>query len=105
LLLTSILYLKEKNELGKNWTRKQWAYARMGDLFTANIPANLLLKSSEAMANADNYISNYNIMAGYLVDDNMNTYFPEDMKLISHWNLRDEIKAQYGKENPLNKQN
>jgi hypothetical protein len=96
--------LQEKNELGKNWTRKQWAYARMGDLFTANIPANLLLKSSEAMANADNYISNYNIMAGYLVDDNMNTYFPEEMKLISHWNLRDEIKAQYGKENPLNKQ-
>lgn len=96
--------LQEKNELGKNWSRKQWAYARMGDLFTANIPANLLLKSSEAMSNADNYINNYNIMAGYLVDDKMQTYFPEDMKLISHWNLRDEIKAQYGKENPLEKQ-
>ena len=27
--------LDEKNELGKNWSRKQWAYARLGDLFTS----------------------------------------------------------------------
>lgn len=96
--------LAEKNELGKNWTRKQWAYARVGDLFTSNIPANLLLKISETMTSADNYINNYNIMMGYLVDDKMQTSFPEEMKLISHWNLRDEIKSQYSKENPLEKQ-
>jgi hypothetical protein len=32
---------------------------------------------------------------GYLVDDKQNTFFPEDMALITHWGLRDELKAQY----------
>lgn len=96
--------LKEKNELGKNWSRQQWAYARLGDYFTANIPAELFLKVSEVLTTADTYISNYNIFVGYLVDDKMQTYFPEDMKLITHWNLRDELKSQYGKADGLPKQ-
>lgn len=96
--------LAEKNELGKTWTRKQWAYARVGDMFTANIPAQLLLNISESLTSTDNYISNYNIMMGYLVDDKMQTSFPEDMKLITHWNLRDELKSQYSKEDGLGKQ-
>jgi len=39
-----------------------------------------------------------------LVDDNMQTYFPQDMKLITHWNLRDEIKSQYSNADGLKKQ-
>jgi len=96
--------LDEKNELGKTWSRKQWAYARVGDLFTANIPADIMKNISETMQTGDNYITDYNIFVGFLVDDNMKTYFSEDMKLISHWNLRDEIKSQYSKEEPLEKQ-
>jgi hypothetical protein len=41
---------------------------------------------------------------GKLVDDNKKTLFPEDMKLITHWGLRDELKSQYASENGLVKQ-
>jgi len=96
--------LKEKNELGLKWDRKQWAYARMGDIFTSRVPSEYLLKISEVTTKADSYITQYNIYVGNLVDDDFQTYFPKDKKLISHWNLRDEIKSQYGKENGLFKQ-
>ena len=33
--------LEEKNTLGKNWTRLEWGYARLGDAFTDRIPAEL----------------------------------------------------------------
>jgi hypothetical protein len=97
--------LKEKTELGPKWDRKQWAYARLGDVFTSRVPADLLLKASEAATNADTYISGYNIYVGKLLDDQGKTHFPADMKLISHWNLRDELKANYnGTEEGLLKQ-
>lgn len=89
--------LKEKEEQGPGWSREQWAYARMGDLFTARIPAEVSQKAADALTAADNYISNYNIYVGNLVDDQMQTHFAKDMKLISHWNLRDELKANYNK--------
>lgn len=96
--------LDEKNSLGENWTRKQWAYARIGDIFTSRVPSNYLLKISEVATQADSYISQYNIYVGNLIDDSGETYFPKDKKLITHWNLRDEIKSLYGKENALFKQ-
>lgn len=96
--------LEEKEKLGEGWSRKQWAYARMGDLFTSRVPADVSQKVSNILTDADNYISNYNIYAGFLVDDQMKTHFPADMKLISHWNLRDEIKAQYSQADGLPKQ-
>ncbi|MEI7595719.1 MAG: hypothetical protein WCK02_08240 [Bacteroidota bacterium] len=87
--------LKEKVEQGDQWTRKQWAYARMGDLFTSRVPSELLLKAGEVSTNADAYISGYNICMGYLVDNNLKTHFNKDMKLITHWGLRDELKSHY----------
>lgn len=89
--------LKEKTESGKNWNRKQWAFARMGDLFTSRIPAELLLKVSEAQTASDTYISDYNIMMGKLLDQKGNSLFPKEMKLITHWGLRDELKSNYTK--------
>ncbi len=89
--------LKEKSEYGKSWNRKQWAYARMGDLFTSRIPAELLLKVSEAQTAADTYISDYNIMMGRLVNKKGQNVFPKEMKLITHWGLRDELKSNYTK--------
>jgi len=96
--------LKEKEELGSKWTRKEWAYARMGDLFTARIPASLVQKYSEATTSSDTYISEYNIYMGNLVDAQNKTYFPKDMKLITHWGLRDELKSNYNSKDGLLKQ-
>lgn len=87
--------LKEKTELSERWTRKDWAYARMGDIFSSRIPAELIQANSVASSNADGYISEYNINLGYLVNDKNEKLFPEDLSLISHWGIRDELKSQY----------
>jgi hypothetical protein len=93
--------LAEKEEFGEKWSREEWAYVRLGDIFTSRVPSNLLQKYSESLAKADFYISNYNIYMGSLQDNSGNRLFPADMKLITHWNLRDEIKAEYGDSNSL----
>jgi len=87
--------LKEKSSYANRWDRAEWAYARMGDMFTSRVPAEVNQEVAEALSAADNYISGYNIWVGNLVDDQMQTHFAKDMKLLSHWNLRDELKANY----------
>jgi hypothetical protein len=89
--------LDEKETLGTN--RLAWAYARLGDMFTDRIPANLQQAYSQVSSDADVYISKYNIYAGHLLNEKGEKIFPEDMILLSHWNLRDEIKANYNKGN------
>lgn len=97
--------LDEKNELGKNWTTLDWAYARLGDVFTARVPAEISQKISLAGTNADIYIADYNIYMGHLLTNEGEKLFPEDMVLLSHWNLRDEIKSNYAnQENGVEKQ-
>ena len=86
--------LDEKNSMGAQWSRRQWAYARLGDLFTSRVPASANQQLANQLAAADNYISNYNIMMGQLLDDKGNRLFP-DMALITHWGLRDELKTHY----------
>ena len=87
--------LAEKTKLGKQWTRKQWAFARMGDRFTTRVPSEVLQNLSQTLTSADAYISGYNICMGKLQNDKGETLFPAEMKLISHWGLRDELKSDY----------
>jgi hypothetical protein len=87
--------LDEKNTLGTLWNREQWAYARMGDMFTSRVPATVNQAIGQAAADGENYIATYNIMMGNLLNEKGKRLFPEDMILLSHWNLRDEIKSNY----------
>ena len=87
--------LEEKNTLGKEWSRLEWAYARMGDAFTTRVPASVNAGYSKVSSAAENYIASYNIMMGHLLTDDGRRLFPEDMVLLSHWNLRDELKSNY----------
>ena len=97
--------LAEKNELGKDWSRLDWAYARMGDQYTTRVPAEVSQAATVASSDAENYIAGYNIMMGHLLTEDGRRIFPEDMCLLSHWNLRDEIKSNYaGGENASDKQ-
>jgi len=96
--------LKEKTEKGESWSRRDWAYARMGDRFTSRIPADIILKASQTLTEADAYISDYNIYMGKLQNAEGKFLFPADMKLISHWGLRDELKSNYTGESGIEKQ-
>src|SRR5574344_561230 len=86
--------VQEKNDLGKHWNRQEWAYARLGDLYTSRVPASCNQNAANALTAADTYIANYNIMMGNLVDNKGNHLFPQ-MALITHWGLRDELKSDY----------
>ncbi len=96
--------LTEKSENAANWSRKDWAYARLGDMFISRVPADLQQNASVIATNADTYIADYNIYMGNLVNDNMEKLFPEDMILITHWGLRDELKSNYNSKRGLEKQ-
>ncbi len=96
--------LKEKSENAANWSRQDWAYARLGDVFISRVPADLQQNAAVIASKADTYIAEYNIHMGKLVNDNMEQLFPEEMVLITHWGLRDELKSNYNAENGLEKQ-
>ena len=96
---------EEKNELGADWTPLEWGYSRLGDVFSSRVPSELNLKAGKVSAEGDAYIADYNIYMGNLLNNDGQKLFPADMVLLSHWNLRDEIKANYAnKENGLEKQ-
>jgi hypothetical protein len=97
--------LKEKEKFDATLSRREWAMVRLGDLFVSRVPAELEQAASKATADADIYIAEYNIEMGKLLTDSGKQLFPEKMVLLSHWNLRDEIKAGYGnRENGKEKQ-
>ena len=77
----------------------------MPNIFRSRIPAEVNLAISKAGAESGQYISEYNIWMHHLIDDRGRRLFPAKMRLLSHWNLRDEIKADYGdSQNGLAKQ-
>ena len=87
--------LEEKNRLGPEWDRLQWAYARLGDVFTERVPASVSQAVTAARSAAEQYVDVYNIRMGHLLTEEGERLFPEDMSLLSHWNLRDELKSNY----------
>ena len=87
--------LEVKTEQGAGWSRREWAYARMGDRFISRVPAAIQQDISKTLTEADAYISDYNILMDNLRNDAGEQLFPEGMKLITHWGLRDELKSNY----------
>lgn len=87
--------LEDRLESGPNWSRRQWAEARLTDRFLPRVPAEVEQEISSASATADSYINAYNIYMHHLLTEDGRRPFPEGLRLISHWGLRDELKAQY----------
>lgn len=92
--------LQEKEKMGPSWSREEWAMARLGDQFVSRVPAELSQALSTAIGNAEMYISEYNIKMDHLRNEDGKQVFPDGMSLLSHWNLRDELKADYS--DPVN---
>lgn len=95
-LLNFPLYsLKERLQQGPGWSRTDWAQMRLVNQFNTRVPAEVLQEATRSYVQADDYISNYNIYLHGLLDEKGNHLFPEGLKLITHWGLRDELKGQY----------
>ncbi len=89
---------------GPSWDRTTWAWARMMDAFADRIPAAVVQEVTRTYTANDQYISDYNIMMGNLVAADGTRPFPTDLRLITHWGLRDEVKSQYAEVDGLGKQ-
>ena len=87
--------LEQRLTEGDHWSRRQWAEARLAERFGKRIPASVNLAISEAQSNAARYIARYNIWTHHLTDVRGTRLFPEKQRLLAHWNLRDQIKADY----------
>jgi hypothetical protein len=87
--------LEQRLAEGDRWTRRQWAETRLAHRFASRIPADVNAAISQAASEADQYIAEYNIWMHHIVDKSGTRLFPAKKRLLSHWNLRDEIKASY----------
>ncbi len=96
--------LEQKLEYGPNWSRSEWAMARLADAFDTRVPAEVSQELSRCYVQADDYIANYNIVMHNLLNNKGERPFPEGLKLITHWGLRDELKSHYADKNGLEKQ-
>jgi len=93
--------LDQRMKEGMSWDRKQWAEARLAQQFANRIPADVQQALSEAYNSAGSYISDYNIYMHHLLAPDGKRLFPAGLRLLSHWNLRDDLKARYADPNGL----
>jgi hypothetical protein len=98
LLNFPVTTLEDRLSQGPEWTRRQWAEARLAQRFSRRVPAAVNLANAQAQSRADQYIAEYNIWMHHLLNAEGERLFPPGMKLLSHWNLRDELKANYAVE-------
>jgi hypothetical protein len=87
--------LAERLAHGGRYTRRQWAEQRLTGRFDRRIPPELFQRQAEIGAQADLYISEYNLWMHHVLDEQGRRLFPKGKRLISHWNLRDELKSAY----------
>jgi hypothetical protein len=87
--------LEERIAQGATWTRAQWAQARLTGRFARRVPGEVQQAQTRVGADADLYIAQYNLWMHHVLGADGSRPFPRGKRLISHWNLRDELKAAY----------
>ena len=87
--------LKERLEQGAGWDRETWARSRMTERYALRLPAAVAQEVTRVSIVAEHYISGYNIRLDRLLGENGERLFPEGLRLISHWGLRDELASHY----------
>lgn len=104
LLNFPVTTLSERLAQGATWTRRQWAETRLANRFTERIPAEALQALAQASSEAEVYTNGYNIHLHHVLTADGQRLFPAGLRLINHWNLRDEIRARYADREGLPKQ-
>ena len=103
LLNFPLVSLEERLARGKDYSRRQWAEVRLAGRFSRRIPPPIQQEISKSASEAELYIAQYNIWMHHLLAGGQRL-FPRGLRLISHWNLRDELKADYADPQGVEKQ-
>ena len=99
--------LEERLAAGEGWSRRQWAEARLAGRFARRVPADVNQAIARATAASEQYVSRYNLYAHHLVTgswEKPERPFPRGLRLLSHWNVRDQVKADYAAPDGLARQ-
>ncbi len=96
--------LAQKVKDGAQWNRRTWAEVRLTGIVDTRVPGELAGAASAVEAAADQYIAGYNLWMHHVLGADGKRLFPSGKRLISHWNLRDELKANYADPEGLAKQ-
>jgi len=89
---------------GSNWSTEQWALVRVAQAFGARIPSELAEKARKVGHACSQWVSHLHIPVGMLVDSTGKRWFASDRALLTHWLVREEIKAQYNNADGLPRQ-
>ncbi len=89
---------------GGNWKSEEWAAARIAQAFGPRIPAALNDRARDVGHRCQQWVANFHIPVGRMVDAQGRRWFESDRKLIAHWLVREEIKAGYSDPDGVSKQ-
>jgi hypothetical protein len=92
--------LQERLEEGAGWDRETWARSRLMDRFALRVPAAVWQEGTRASVAAERYVTSYNIRVDRLVTPEGERLFPEGLRLLSHWGLRDQLASYYSDATP-----
>ena len=92
--------LEDMEAQGPGWSRNRWAESRLTGRFVTRPSGAALAQRAEALSAAEAYIAGYNLWVHHLVGSDGQRPFPSGKRLLSHWNLRDQIKADYAEGQP-----
>ncbi len=86
------------------YDRRTWAELRLTSMFDRRVPGDLSAAVSAAAVAGDQYIAGYYLWMHHVLGEDGKRHFPSGKHLITHWNLRDELKANYTDADALGKQ-
>jgi hypothetical protein len=96
--------LAERVAAAAGYDRRTWAEVRLAGRVDRRVPGELAAAASAAEAAGDAYVAGYNLWMHHVLGEDGARRFPRGKRLISHWNLRDELKANYADPGGLDKQ-
>jgi len=81
--------------LDRQPSRREWSEIRLAQAFSTRVPGDVAQEATRVYMSASHYIDGYNIHTKGLVTGSGDRPFPDGPALITHWGLRDHLKAMY----------
>jgi hypothetical protein len=81
---------------GGAWSVDRWAESRLAQSFGPRIPTALSERARRVGHEASVFVSGLHVPVETLVDSTGKRWLPAGRKLLAHWLVREEVKANYG---------
>ena len=88
--------LAEMLREGDAWNVNRWAESRLAQTFGPRIPSALGERARRIGHEASVFVAGFHIPVDALVDASGKRWLPQGRKLLAHWLVREEVKANYG---------